>query len=147
MSKDKEAGDREEYRAITKTEGKKMKSISEKGGATTMTADAILHRKLVAVGLSKKMQGNIMGLYREAAAEAALNERLDSPLQATTVEPKDITRDLSMMLQRLVVAIRKHAPEDSQLKHLGNLAWALLHDRGLSGSITRNTNTQGACDG
>ena len=118
-----------------------MKSISEKGGATTMTADAILHRKLVAVGLSKKMQGNIMGLYREAAAEAALNERLDSPLQATTVEPKDITRDLSMMLQRLIVAIRRHAPKDSPLTHIGNLAWALLHDRGLSGSITRDTNT------
>lgn len=172
-----------------------MKSISKKSrgaGPTTMTVDAILHRKLVSAGLSKKMQGNLMGLYREAVAEAAgevhqdtrrmdalerlvLNVRLDlrygskdlfwttpedldgdtgpSDIRAkmdaliagrvleTTVEPKDIIRDLSIMLQRLVVAIRNHAPEDSHLKHMGNLAWALLHDRGLSGSITRNTNT------
>lgn len=64
-----------------------------------------------------------------------------SDTRRETPEPAkpDHTADLARMLSRMIVSARKHTSPESPHRALADVAWAMLHDKGLSGSITRTT--------
>lgn len=94
----------------------------------TMTTEAVLHRKLVAGGFGRSAQGAVMRAYRESVQEATVAD--------TSVNH---TEDLAVMVRRLIVAIRKDAPEGSPARHTADVSWAYLIDKGLIGSPLRNS--------
>lgn len=103
----------------------------------TSTLEAELHRQLVLKGFSKTVQGHVMGCFRDAQ-KIVETEKPQPPMFRLVSVTTNYTNDLTAMLSRLIVRIRKDKAADSATRGLAELAYILLHDRNLLGSPLRD---------